>query len=266
MKVHHLDCGPMQPPIVGRLVCHVLLCETAGGLVLVDSGMGLADIAEPARRLGPLRHLLQPSSDPSTTAVRQVEALGFKAADVRDIVLTHLDLDHVGGIADFPAARIHVTATEHAAATAPALRERSRYRRVQWDHHPRFVTYAEPGEPWRGFAAAQPVDGLDARFALVPMPGHSRGHACVAVDTEDRGWLLHAGDAVFDGSILSGGSAPRRALRTFERMVAFDLAQVRANHERLAELQAREGVDVHVLPAHDPTQLGRAQAAAARGN
>lgn len=266
MKVHHLDCGPMQPLVVGRLVCHVLLCETASGLVLVDSGMGLADIAEPARRLGPLRCLLQPSSDPLTTAVRQIEALGFEAADVRDIVLTHLDLDHVGGIADFPAARVHVTATEHAAATAPALRERSRYRQVQWDHHPRFVTYAEPGEPWRGFAAAQPVDGLDERFALVPMPGHSRGHACVAVDTEERGWLLHAGDAVFDGSMLSGGSAPRRALRTFERMVAFDLAQVRANHERLAELQAREGAAVHVLPAHDPTQLRRAQAAAARSN
>ena len=266
MKVHHLDCGPMQPLVVGRLVCHVLLCETASGLVLVDSGMGLADIAEPARRLGPLRRLLQPSSDPLTTAVRQIEALGFEAADVRDIVLTHLDLDHVGGIADFPAARVHVTATEHAAATAPALRERSRYRQVQWDHHPRFVTYAEPGEPWRGFAAAQPVDGLDERFALVPMPGHSRGHACVAVDTEERGWLLHAGDAVFDGSMLSGGSAPRRALRTFERMVAFDLAQVRANHERLAELQAREGAAVHVLPAHDPTQLRRAQAAAERSN
>ena len=105
MKVHHLDCGPMQPPVVGRLVCHVLLCETAGGLVLVDSGMGLADIAEPARRLGLLRHLLQPSSDPATTAVRQVEALGFEPTDVRDIVLTHLDLDHVGGIADFPRGR-----------------------------------------------------------------------------------------------------------------------------------------------------------------
>ena len=262
MKVHHLDCGPMQPPVVGHLVCHVLLCETAGGLVLVDSGMGLADIAEPARRLGLLRHLLQPSSDPLTTAVRQVEALGFEATDVRDIILTHLDLDHVGGIADFPAARIHVTAIEHAAATAPTLRERSRYRRVQWDHQPIFVTYAEPGEPWRGFAAAQPLDGLDARFALVPLPGHSRGHACVAVDTEDRGWLLHAGDAVFDGSMLGGASAPRRALRAFERVVAFDLAQVRANHERLAELQAREGAAVHVLPAHDPTQLERARAAA----
>ena len=96
----------------------------------------------------------------------------------------------------------------------------------------------------------------------MPLPGHSRGHACVAVDTEDRGWLLHAGDAVFDGSTLGGPSAPRRALRTFERVVAFDLAQVRANHGRLAELQAREGAAVHVLPAHDPTQLERARTAA----
>ena len=47
MKVHHLNCGSMTPPASPPLVCHVLLVETDGGLVLVDSGFGLDDIAEP---------------------------------------------------------------------------------------------------------------------------------------------------------------------------------------------------------------------------
>ncbi|MET7974382.1 hypothetical protein ABZW44_15180 [Streptomyces mirabilis] len=42
MKVHHLNCGTMRMP-TAPMVCHVLLVETAGGLVLVDSGYGLAD-------------------------------------------------------------------------------------------------------------------------------------------------------------------------------------------------------------------------------
>lgn len=42
MRVHHLNCGTMHPRFVpDGLVCHVLLLETAAGLVLVDSGLRL---------------------------------------------------------------------------------------------------------------------------------------------------------------------------------------------------------------------------------
>jgi competence protein ComEC len=87
----------MTPPVVGRIVCHVLLCELPDRLVLVDTGFGTADVADPAGRLGPARRLLRARLASGETAVRQVEALGFAAGDVRDIVLTHFDLDHVGG-------------------------------------------------------------------------------------------------------------------------------------------------------------------------
>ena len=46
MRVHHLNCGTMNPHVIGRIVCHVLLCETDAGLVLVDTGFGLADVAD----------------------------------------------------------------------------------------------------------------------------------------------------------------------------------------------------------------------------
>ncbi len=32
------------------------------------------------------------------TALRQIEAMGFSASDVRHIVLTHMDFDHAGGL------------------------------------------------------------------------------------------------------------------------------------------------------------------------
>ena len=74
MKVHHLNCGTMRPPGTPALVCHVLLVETDNA--------------------------------------RQVQRLGFSRDDVRHIVITHFDLDHIGGLADFPAAQVHVTTAE----------------------------------------------------------------------------------------------------------------------------------------------------------
>jgi len=49
MKIHHLNCGTMRPVKTPEgLVCHVLLVETDNGLVLVDTGPGLRDAAEPS--------------------------------------------------------------------------------------------------------------------------------------------------------------------------------------------------------------------------
>src|SRR5262249_30927368 len=108
MRVHHFAAGTMCPRLVAPMVCHCLLVETDDGLVLVDTGCGLADLADPRARLGWMfTNIVRPATDPSGTAVRQVEALGLKAADVRHIVVTHLDLDHAGGILDFPNATVH---------------------------------------------------------------------------------------------------------------------------------------------------------------
>ena len=250
MRVHSLNCATLQPLVVGRLVCHVLLCESAQGLVLVDTGLAELDLAHPARRLGPARALLRPAYDPAETAWAQVRALGFAAEDVRHVVLTHLDLDHVGGLADFPAARVHTTDAELAAAQAPPRRERGRYRPAQWSHRPRWETYEGPGEPWQGIPGAHALRGLDAGIALVPMPGHSRGHAAVGVDAGERGLLLHAGDAFFDRSTVHPAAPRKRALRVHEQVVAHDRRRVADSHARLAELAA--GDEVEVICAHDP--------------
>ena len=88
------------------------------------------------------------------------------------------------------------------------------------------------------------------------LPGHSRGHAAIAVDAND-GWLLQAGDAFYDHRMLAGNKQPF-LLRTMENLVAWDLKQVRRNHERLAELHRRPDAAVTILNAHDPVLLRRA--------
>jgi len=52
---------------------------------------------------------------------------------VTDIVLTHLDFDHAGGLDDFPRARVHLLAIERDCALQQARwLDRQRYRPQQW--------------------------------------------------------------------------------------------------------------------------------------
>lgn len=252
MRVHHLIAGVMHPPFVPRIICHVLLVEHPEGLVLVDAGVGRDDLADP-RRLGPSRHLLRPERDPSTTAAAAVQALGFDTGDVRHIVLTHLDFDHVGGAGDFPGATLHTTAAEWAAATVDTkLAEKARYSPVQWAHDPEVRTWDGEGDPWRlGLSGHEVLPGI----TLVPLPGHTRGHAAVAVETE-HDLLVHAGDAAFDGScfgahhVHDGRPLQKvRLLRAFETTMARQPRRLRGNHEALAALDREPGV--RVVTAHD---------------
>lgn len=271
MRVHHLNCGTMRPfggrlldgePGVLRtatLVCHVLLIEADDGLVLVDSGYGTADVADPAASLGRLLpRVTRPVLDVEETAARQIVRLGFAAEDVRHIVLTHLDPDHAGGLRDFPHATVHLYAEELAAATAPRTRaERVRYRTAQWAHGPNWRTYpATEGEDWYGFRAVRELAGVPG-LALVPLAGHTRGHAGVAVRTGDR-WLLHCGDAYyFRGQVHPTHPYCPPGVTLLERGVQTVPASRLSNVERLREL-AREHVDeVEPFCAHDPVDLRR---------
>ena len=242
-----------------RLPSHCLLIETdAHGLVLVDTGIGVEDVRNP-RRLGALfgPAMRIDATQAHLPALQQIAARGFRREDVRHIVLTHLDFDHAGGLSDFPAAKVHVHARERDAAPVRAtFMGKQRYRPIQLAHGPEWETYGVLGEPWKGIPAVRQLRGLPPEILALPMPGHSRGHAAVAVDT-GRGWLVHAGDAYFHRSVIERGDASGTpwVLRCVERLIAADYKSVRANHARLAELAKRH--DVTVFSAHDPVEYER---------
>lgn len=266
MRVHHLNCGTMRP-FGGRLVdgtgsvlrraemvCHCLLLETPGGLVLVDTGFGTSDVDTPRRSL-PLsfRLLTNPLLQRAETAVQQIARLGHDPADVRHVVLTHLDVDHAGGLRDFPRAQVHVHGPELRAATAP--KAPWRYRREHWAHGPEWISYEERGEPWFGFDAVRGLRGLGDEVLLVPLAGHTAGHAGVAVDTGDR-WLLHAGDAYFHHGELAAPPHSPPGVRAFQAVVDEDRAERARNTRRLQQLVDGPG-EIDVVCSHDPADLHR---------
>jgi glyoxylase-like metal-dependent hydrolase (beta-lactamase superfamily II) len=271
--VHHLDCGTMCPllgPLTGgpawlrpgRMVCHVLVVETdRDGLVVVDTGFGSLDCADPRRLALPFRALVRPRLDPAQTAVAQLRGLGYHPDDVRHVVVTHLDVDHAGGLHDFPRATVHLHRLEHDVAMRRASgADRVRYVAHQWAHQPRWATYEPTGDDWLGIPAVRALDGIRDDVALVPLVGHSRGHSAVAVRTGTR-WLLHAGDAMFDRRELVAGGRVPPGLRAFAAVVQHDRRARLASVDALRALARRP--DVTIVCAHDPVMLDDARARAA---
>lgn len=257
LKVHHLNCACIQRlRIHGRqLACHCLLIETpSSGLVLVDTGLGTQDLLDPVKRLGfAFTHLYaNPRRDPTLSAVAQIRALGFDPRDVRHIVMTHMDLDHVGGLADFPHASVHLHGRELEACTARrSFKDKHRYLPAMWAHQPRYETYSEEGEPWMGFEAIRALRGLPPEILLVPLFGHTLGHCGVAVQ-DARGWMLHAGDAYFDPREIHG--AQRQCawqVGLFQAAVQTVRRERLRNQARLRALTSTHP-EIRVFSAHNP--------------
>jgi glyoxylase-like metal-dependent hydrolase (beta-lactamase superfamily II) len=267
MRVHHLNCGCMCPlggvlmdgfsrGPTARLICHCLLVESDRGLVMVDTGFGRRDVETPYERLSPLFvHLNRIQLEPRYTALHQVRGLGFSPRDVRHIVLTHLDFDHAGGLEDFPDATVHVLQDEiEAAEDRRGFIAANRYRPEQWAEVRHWRTYREEGERWFGFEAVRDLDGLPPEILMIPLPGHTRGHAGIAIDTPE-GWLLNAGDAYFFRHEID---RPERVCplgaRAYQRMMAVDPDLHYRNQERVRALAQDSRAGVRIFCSHDAVE------------
>lgn len=272
MRVHHLNCIS-SCPLGGRLMdgrspstlhrgelsCHCLLVEADSGLVLVDTGYGLNDAADPRGRLsGFFLALLDPDLREEMTAAYQISRLGFDPADVRHIVLTHLDFDHAGGLDDFPNATVHMLRQERDYAVAQKTwLDRQRFRPQQWSSRGRWRVYGAGGEPWFGFECVRDMEGLPPEILFVPLPGHTFGHAGIAIRTSER-WLLQAGDAYFyhrEMDATDPWCTP--GLLLYQTMMEKDRRARLENQARLRALRRDNGAEIELFCAHDPIEFER---------
>lgn len=252
-KIHHLDCGTLHAPPHPRACCHCLAIVSAGRVTLVDTGIGLADVAEPERRIG------QPTIEAAgfqfhahSTAARQIERLGYSTDQVTDIVLTHCDPDHAGGLSDFPDATVHISAEEHQALASG----NPRYCSCQFEHGPKWRTYGpasdpQPAEKWFGIEARRVDANCDTDVLLVPLFGHTLGHCGVAV-RDGNLWQLHVGDAYYLRVELETDEHPVSQLADLR---AEDLVARVESLAKLRRLQREHAGDVRMFGYHDVVEF-----------
>ncbi|MDR5806635.1 MBL fold metallo-hydrolase [Caballeronia sp. LZ001] len=274
MRVHHLNCissCPLGGKLFdgrtasllrrGELTCHCLLVESEGGLVLIDTGFGLRDVADPSSRLSTFfLAMLKPDFREEMTALRQIERMGFCASDVRHILLSHLDFDHAGGLDDFLNATVHMLQIEREyAARQLTWLDRQRFRPQQWSTRANWQVHAERGgDTWYGFERVLPLAGFSDDIAFIPLRGHTFGHAGVAVRAGKR-WLLHATDAYFYHTEMDGVRPHCTAgLAFYQWMMGKDGNARRRNQGRLRALcNDPSARDITVFSGHDPIDFER---------
>jgi glyoxylase-like metal-dependent hydrolase (beta-lactamase superfamily II) len=173
----------------------------------------------------------------------RLRALGIMPGDVKTIVLTHLHIDHDGGLAHFPASEVLVSPGELRAASGIAGEIRG-YLPRRWPSgfDPRPLVLAD--EPHGPFPKSRRLTA-DGAVIAVPTPGHTRAHLSVAVEDDDARIVI-AGDASYSLDQMIAGQIDG---------VSSDEAGARATLSRLRDFTA-ERPSIY-LPAHDPQSIAR---------
>ena len=259
MKITYLNCGTMYPrgaslfvPYQERSCCICMLIEAGDRLILVDTGFGTKDMENPYQLGLFYQSLLNIQTDPEEPAVRQIEKMGFQPEDVRDIIVTHLDPDHTGGIPDFPHANIHLSAIELDSFEKPrGLKEKERKCKRHLAHGPNFVGHGTlSDEKWFGMDCMRGIPGLPPEIVLVPMPGHTRGQIGVAVKDGDR-WILHCGDAYYvKEEFRQIGKAPI-GIRGFRNFADMNRSQSLKTVAEIGRILREHGDEVTAIASHD---------------
>jgi N-acyl homoserine lactone hydrolase len=216
--------------------------EHPEGLIVVDTGA--ATHLKSLPRWHPFFQLsVQFDIEPEQEVGPQLRGLGIGPRDVTTVVLTHLHIDHDGGLAHFPHSRILADAGELARTAGIAGM-------IQGYLPGRWPTWFDP-QPLAFETSAYGPFARSVRITAagdvvaVPTPGHTPNHVSVIVRDGDQHIVL-AGDASYlERTMLTGtidGISPDEAV------ARSTLANIR---------QLCEQSPTVYLPTHDPQAAQR---------
>jgi N-acyl homoserine lactone hydrolase len=172
------------------------------GVIVVDTGQA-AHLLESGRSIHPYaRWEVRFRIEPEQEVGPQLAALGIAPRDVRQVVLTHLHMDHDAGIKHFPHSEILAARGEIARAEGLMGRIRG-YLPQRW---PSWFdpTPLDLGDgPLGPFAASKRLT-RSGDVVAVATPGHTADHLSVLVQDGGVSYLL-AGDTSYNEALMIAG-------------------------------------------------------------
>ncbi len=245
MHAYHINCVQIES-LFGPAIGHCVLIESHQGLTLIDAGLGMAETKAPEKRLG--KELVEITGfrfDENLTAIRQIEQLGLDPKTVNHIVCSHLDPDHIGGLADFPKAKVHVSREEYISFQ----NGHERYLPQQLYHRPKIELYEKNDSEWFGLSARQV--NLDFEIYLIPLFGHTLGHCGIAYRTKGQ-WTFYVGDAYYLRDELQDKNHPIDQLATLRAMDNF---MRKESLEKVRRVIGNNDHNMAYFGYHDPMEF-----------
>lgn len=213
-----------------ELAARCLLIRDGARCILVETGIG-DKFDEKRADIFKVRH-------PRGGLLRQLEERGISAAEITDVILTHLHFDHCGGttrrengalLLSFPDADYHVQRRQWEWAHAPSGKDQGSFRRED------FALLAD--------ASLHLIDGDSEIFAGIgvhPVDGHTAAMQLVSIRADDRG-LLFCADLAPTSTHLRG-----------PYIMAYDNQPLVTYEEKQAWLPAAAERGDVVVFGHDP--------------
>ena len=264
MRVHAIQTGRVQikaSQIVGRghglarrlapltdrewsawLPTTAYAIEHRDGVILVDAGAS-ASLKRLPRWHPYFRFAVRFDIEPNEEAGAQLRAIGIGPADVKRVVLTHMHIDHDGGLAAFLNSEILASPGELAIASGIAGRLRG-YLPERWpesfDPKPLVLDNVAFGP----FARSRRLTA-DGTIVAVATPGHTRDHLSVIVEDGDQAVFI-AGDASYSEATMLSGTID--GVSADESVASATLSAIRSFASSQPTIY---------LPTHDPDAARR---------
>lgn len=235
MKLYVLDGGSADHPDTSHFTPErnigvpitipfsMFLIDHPRGLIVFDTGLNVDNLPEPMKK--------DVRSTPEQRIDRQMAGLGYRPQDVKYVILSHMHVDHVGGMTLFPDATFIVRKEE--------------LRMAWWPESYEGGYFFEDYKDTRSYRYIQPRDDeeidvfFDGSLKLIDTRGHSRGHQSLVVNLPKSGRIVLAGDAVQVEENLSKGYLPG---------ICWNSEMAVSSIEKLQHMQA-EGM--RIIPGHD---------------
>ncbi|SHL85230.1 MBL fold metallo-hydrolase [Myroides odoratimimus] len=217
VNIYHLNAVEINAPTGDSAIGHCTVLEVDNKLVLIDSGIGVQDNDPVQSRFSSeLVTAVGLRLDPSLAVYEQLKQRGLDPKKVTDVVVSHLDCDHISGIVDFPNACVHVASEEYHNYQS----DNPRYVRTLLLHQPIIKQYSTTVERWRGLEVRRvQIEGVE--LYLTPLFGHTLGHCGIIYQVEEQRYF-YIGDAYYLREELSNPDHP-----------VHQLTEARADNNRL---------------------------------
>lgn len=166
-----------------------------------------------------------------------LESVGVDAAAVRHVVLSHLHWDHIGGMEQFPAARLYVHRREYEFWLGDPIAQRAQFRAMADEESERRLAELWAAADGRLVVVAD-GDEIVPGVRVVEAPGHTPGLVALAVEAA-HGTAVVASDAAH---LFSNLETDTPSAFTYDRITCT------RSYDRLRAAASREDL---IFPGHD---------------